>query len=148
MSDDVERRTMDTFVIRAAIVFPDETPPSMGLDSARIPVRVVWHPAEPPAPAAINDGSAASFQGQATGTRRDESHDGGDPTADAATEREPEQSASDDGSRADPVASFLKVNKALDRITGTTAPKMSAPQSPQRVKRPLESEDDEDVAMT
>jgi hypothetical protein len=125
MSDSDARRSFDTVVIPAALVFPDDTPPYMGPDAARIPVRVVWHPADPPAPAA-NGGGSASFRGGTPTARTAGDPGGDDPPPDAAAAPVPERPPSGDRPRADPVARFLKVNEALDRIAGTAAPETPA----------------------
>jgi hypothetical protein len=61
MSDTSGRRSMDTVVIPAALVFPGDPVPNMGPNTVRIPVRVVWREADPPAvgrsPRSLSDGT-------------------------------------------------------------------------------------------
>jgi hypothetical protein len=102
MSDSSARRPHDTVIISAALVMPDETPPYMGFDTARVPVRVVWHTPDPLPPTATGGGPAASLRG---------------PAASARMAAYP---------RGDPVARFLKVNEALDRTAGAAAPETPA----------------------
>jgi hypothetical protein len=120
MSDSDAPRSYDTVIIPAALVFPGDTPPYIGPDAARIPVRVVWHPADPPAPPATGGGSASFRNGTPT------ARTAGDPAADdappdAAAAPAPERPPSGDRSPVDPVARFLKVNEALDRIAEAAA---------------------------
>jgi hypothetical protein len=123
MSDFNARHPHDTVTIPAALVMPDDTPPYMGPDTARVPVRIVWHTPNSLPPVATGGGPATALRGQATNARMGTNPNADDPPPDAPGAPAPEWSTSGDGSRANPVASFLKVNEALDRITGAAAPK-------------------------
>jgi hypothetical protein len=118
MSDITERPYLDTVAVRAALVFPDDTPPHMGFDTVRIPVRVVWHSLDPVTPVAAGGGSAGLFRGPPATAWADGNADGDDPAPGVAAAPEPERAASGLVSGADPVARFLRINEALDRITG------------------------------
>jgi hypothetical protein len=124
MSDSDARRSFDTVVIPADLVFPGDPVPYMGPDTVRIPVRVVWRPADAQTPgAAVGRSLGSSREGNpAAGMGRNPDAD--DWTPDTAAAPEPTQSPFGNLSRADPVARFLKVNETLDRITGTEAPRI------------------------
>jgi hypothetical protein len=126
MSDSSARRPHDTVIISAALVMPDETPPYMGFDTARVPVRVVWHTPDPLPPTATGGGPAASLRGPAASARMAAYPVGDDPPPDVAAAPASEQAPSGDGPRGDPVARFLKVNEALDRTAGAAAPETPA----------------------
>jgi hypothetical protein len=116
MSDTTERPYLDTVVIRAALVFPGDTPLNMGFDTCRIPVRVVWHSLDPVTPVATG-GTAEVFRGPPADAQADGNAGGDDPTPGAAGAPEPERAASGEVPGADPVVRFLRINETLDRIT-------------------------------
>jgi len=121
MSDSDARRSFDTVVIPAALVFPGDPVPSMGPDTLRIPVRVVWRPADPQTPGAAVGRSPRSFREGTSAAGMGGNPNGDDWNPDAVGAPEPARSPSGDLSRTDPVARFLKVKDALDRIAGAAA---------------------------
>jgi hypothetical protein len=141
MSDSSARRPHDTVIIRAALVMPDDAPPYMGPDTARIPVRIVWPTPDPLRPVATDSEPATPLRGPATSARMAANPVGDDLLPYGAGAPAPEQSSSGDGSHVDPVAKFLKVNEALGRITGA-----AAPETPEAAARRAGDKDAQDPA--
>jgi hypothetical protein len=125
MSDSGARRSFDTVVIPATLVFPDDLMPDMRHDTVRIPVKVVWRSADPQTPEAAVAPSPTPYRTTPLTPRAAENPGADDPAPDLAATAEPEPSQPSDRSPADPVASFLKINETLDRIA-----RPAAPQSP------------------
>jgi hypothetical protein len=108
----------NTVLVRAALVFPGDPAPNMGHDVARIPVRVVWREADAPANPTIGSGSAGAAGLPDTQAMPGDGRGGDDapPAVPAASEPERPPAAGFPGT--DPIAKFLEVNEALNRISG------------------------------
>ncbi len=121
MSDDSGRvrRHPDTLALQAALVFPGDPETEMGPNVVRIPARVVWREGEAaPVPAAGNGRVVSSDAMVRHAGPADELAGHAESEADTVTAAAPRPMPGNGFSPLDPVASFLQINDALDRMNG------------------------------